>query len=203
MAGLPTRLEIPRGRLRSSRVRPDPGAGLAVALERELTGYALFEPQDALLLDAETRGVLTFESGVPVLAYEAGSDTGGPEALAALSVPGPYSVDLFELPADALARAHETESLRVPPGMPADRLAGDAALAERTAAAAPPDWVEPAPTADPVEAFLADEAKIAAIREEARAEARARAAEWGLDGHLSDEQADGSTPTVESDSDGE
>jgi hypothetical protein len=34
---------------------------------------------------------------------------------------------------------------------------------------------------DPVEAFLADEERIEAIRAEARAEAERRAEEWGLD----------------------
>ena len=179
-------LDIPRGTLVSSRVITGPGEALAEALDRELTGYVLFEPGDALLLDAETTGVVTFRDGVPVLAYEAETDDGGPSALGALSVPGPYSVDLFELPAAALSAAHEATALRVPPGMPADRLAGDPELAERTRAAAPADRLEddPEPAEDPVAAFLADEEKVAAIREEAQAEARERAAEWGLTDHL-------------------
>lgn len=180
-------IRIPRGTLIQSRVVSDPGVALAAALDRGLTGYALFEPHDAVLLDSETRGVITFENGVPVLAYEAESDTGGSAALGALAVPGPYSADLFELPAAALATAHEAETLTVPPGMPADRLAGDAGLAARTREAAPPERAaDTADGDDPVATFLADEEKIAAIREEARAEARQRAAEWGLDDHLRD-----------------
>ncbi|MFB6096535.1 MAG: hypothetical protein ABEJ74_04020 [Haloferacaceae archaeon] len=173
-------VEIPQGSLVRSRVVADPGVALADALDRELTGYAVLAPQDALLLDAETRGVLTFEDGVPVLAYERGSDSGGPAALGALAVPGPYSADLFELPAAALATAHESTDLRVQPGLPADRLAGDADLAERTRAAAPDDRRDAPVEEDPVAAFLADEEKIAAIRADAREEARERADEWGL-----------------------
>lgn len=180
-------IQIPRGTLVRSHVVTDPGAALSAVLERELTGYALFEPHDSLLLDASTRGVLTFEDGVPVLAYEVESDTGGPAALGALAVPGPYSVDLFELPPAAVAPAHESESLRVPAAMPADRLAGDRTLARRTRRAAPSDRsTETADGDDPVAAFLADDEKIAAIREDARAEARERAAEWGLDEQLSE-----------------
>lgn len=188
-------IRIPRGSLVRSRVVSDPGVALTAALDRGLTGYALFEPHDAVLLDAETRGVVTFEDGVPVLAYEVDSDTGGAAALGALAIPGPYSVDLFELPAPALARAHESEDLRVPPGMPADRLAGDDDLAIRTREAAPAERVDdPADGDDPVAAFLADEEKIAAIQEEARQEARQRAAEWGLDDHLREAEAASSAP---------
>jgi hypothetical protein len=182
-------IQIPRGALVRSHVVPDPGAALALALDRELTGYALLEPHDALVLDADTSGVVTFEDGVPVLAYEADSDSGGPAALGALAVPGPYSVDLFELPPSALTRAHEATDLRVQPGMPADRLAGDADLAARTRAAAPREREDGDDGDDPVAAFLDDEEKIAAIREEAREEARQRAAEWGLDDHLRESAA--------------
>lgn len=187
-------IRIPRGTLVQSRVVSDPGVALAAALDCGLTGYALFEPHDAVLLDSGTRGVVTFEKGVPVLAYEADSDTGGSAALGALAVPGPYSADLFELPAAALEAAHEAETLRIPPGLPADRLAGDAGLAARTREAAPPERAaDTADGDDPVAAFLADEEKIAAIREEARAEARERAAEWGLDEHLRDSRASASS----------
>lgn len=184
-------IQIPRGTLVRSHVVTDPGVALAGVLDRELTGYALFEPHDAVLLDADTRGVITFEDGVPVLAYEVESDTGGAGALGALAVPGPYSVDVFELPASALATAHDADSLRVPPGVPANRLAGDAALAARTRERAPADrTTDTADSDDPVAAFLADDEKIAAIREQARTEARERAAEWGLDEHLQDTPVD-------------
>lgn len=184
-------IQIPRGTLVRSHVVTDPGVALAAVLDRELTGYALFEPHDAVLLDAGTRGVITFEDGVPVLAYEVESDTGGSSALGALAVPGPYSVDVFELPPSALTAAHDADALRIPPGVPADRLAGDAALAARTRERAPADRTDDtADSDDPVAAFLADDEKIAAIREQARAEARERAAEWGLDEHLQDAPAD-------------
>jgi hypothetical protein len=183
-------MKIPRGRLRRSRVVDDPGAVLSTALDRELTGYAVLEPQDTLLLGGETRGVLTFSAGVPVLAYDTASESGGPDALADLAVPGPYSVELFELDPADLEAAHETTELAVPPGMPAERLAGDPDLARRTREAAPPDRLaaaDPTSTADPVAAFLADEEKIAAIRDQARQEARERADEWGLADHLADD----------------
>lgn len=180
-------MKIPRGTLVRSRVVGDPGVALAAALDRELTGYAVFEPQDALLFDDETCGVVTFEGGVPVLAYDAAADCGGPDALAELAVPGPYRVELYALDAADLEDAHDAAELRVPPGMPADRLAGDAALAERTREVAPDDRLtEGDDASSPVEAFLEDEEKIAAIREQAREEARARADEWGLTDHLAE-----------------
>jgi hypothetical protein len=177
-------MKIPRGSLRRSRVVSDPAAVLESALEDRLTGYAVLEPQDALLLDGETRGVLTFEDGVPVLAYDAASDTGGTDALADLAVPGPYSVELYELAAADLAEAHEADELRVAPGTPAERLAGDRDLAERTREAAPRGRPAAEESENPVEAFLADEEKIEAIREQAREEAQARAEEWGFSDEL-------------------
>ncbi len=177
-------MRLPRGQLRKSRVVTDPRATLADVLDRELSGYAVFESQESLLLEAEGRGVVTFEDGIPVLAYHSGTDRGGPPALADLAVPGPYHVSLFELTAEALAEVHEAESLQVPPGMPAERLAGDPALADSTRRAAPADRTTgEARTEDhsAVEAFLEDEEKIDAIRDQARAEAAQRAEEWGFD----------------------
>ncbi|WP_254273506.1 hypothetical protein [Haloarcula marina] len=178
-------MRLPRGTLRKSRVVADPRETLADVLDRELTGYAVFESQETVLLDAEGRGLVTFDGGVPVLAYHTGSDRGGPAALADLAIPGPYHVSVFELDAAALADAHEADELRVPPGMPAERLAGDPALADSTRRAAPETRrdeaeSENADTHSAVEAFLADEEKIAAIREQARAEAAERADEWGF-----------------------
>jgi len=190
-------VHVPEGRLVRSRVVMDPGTALARAVDRSLTGYAVLEPRDALLAGegGDGRGVLTFEEGVPVLAYHAGTDRGGPPALADLAVPGPCRCELYELDATDLAEAHEADDLRVPPTLPAERLAGDRRLAERTRRAAPEERLrdgdgnpgethddDPSPSA--LEAFLTDEEKVDAIREQARKQARERAAEWGLEDQL-------------------
>jgi len=177
-------MRLPRGRLLKSRVVSDPREPLAEVLDRALTGYAVFESQDSLLLDGDGRGVVTFTGGVPVVAYHTGTDRGGPPALADLAVPGPYHVSVFELDAAELATVHEVDELAVPPGMPAERLAGDPALADSTRRSAPAERTGgPSETHEDhgaVEAFLEDEEKIAAIREQARKEAKERAAEWGF-----------------------
>jgi hypothetical protein len=185
-------LAIPRGRLRRSRVVDHLGRTLRAALESRLTGYAVVAPGDALLLGAEGTGVLTFEDGVPVLAYHTGVGEGGRGALDALAG-GPCRVEVYEVDAGALRAAHDAEGPRVPPGLPAERLAGDPALAERTRERAPDprvrrDAVEDAAgDRDAVVAFLDDEERVEAIRERARTEARRRAEEWGLDDHLDDD----------------
>jgi hypothetical protein len=180
-------MRIPRGDLLRSRVVDDPGSTLSAALERRLTGYAVFEPQDTVLLGGETRGVVTFEDGVPVLAYCPDTDRGGADALADVAGPGPYSVDLYELDRTALAEAHEADDLRVSPGLPAERLGGSRDLVTRTREAAPEERLGSDDDTAAVEAFLDDEAQIAAIRERAREEAQARAAEWGLTDALDDD----------------
>jgi hypothetical protein len=178
-------MKVPRGSLVRRRVINNPGTVLETALEAGLTGYARLESQDALLLDGEGVGVLTFLDGIPTAAYHTGSERGGPPALADLAVDGPYRLELFELDEGALTEVHDASDLRVPPGMPAERLAGAPSLADRTRTVAPDDRAGDAP-ADPernpgaVEAFLEDEETITAIREQARAEARERAAEWDL-----------------------
>lgn len=177
-------MNLPEGRLVHSRVVDDPGTALAAALDRDLTGYAVLAPQGTLLLEGSDRGVLTFEDGVPVLAYHTGSDRRGAAALADLALPGPYRCELYELGTDDISVAHDADDLRVPPALPAERLAGDDALAERTRAAAPADRCEEESGTDALEAFLADEETVSAIREEARREAERRAAEWGLDDQL-------------------
>jgi hypothetical protein len=177
---------IPEGRLRRSRTDADIGGTLAGVLDSELTGYVVFEPQGSLLRGDDDRAVITFEAGVPVLAYHPPSDAGGTAALDALSG-GPYHVETYALPADALAEAHRVEALRVPPGAPADRLANDSALVERTRAAAPDERLDAGSDAAAVEAFLADEERIEAIRADARAEAEKRAAEWGLTDQLEED----------------
>jgi hypothetical protein len=181
-------LAIPDGELLRSRVVSDPGQVLEDALDLSLTGYAVLEPQETLLLDGDERGVLTFSDGVPVLAYHTGTDRGGSRALADLAVPGPYRVELVSLPTATVAELHETPELRVPPAMPAERLAGDPVLATRTRERAPADRPTDTDTEttatddgmDAVAAFLEDEEKIEAIREQAREEARERAEEWDL-----------------------
>jgi len=212
----PPSLAIPRGRLVRSRVVVDIGTTLSAALERAVTGYAVVSPGDALLLgdgaggtDDGRVGVLAFEEGVPTLAYHAGIDAGGRAALSAFDV-GPCRVEMYDCGADAL-RAAAVEGLRVPPGLPAERLANDPGLAERTRARAPETAVDgsgddaaatpgssecrgsrdrtrtgdgPGGDLDAVEAFLEDADRVAAIRERAREEAQRRAAEWGLDDHL-------------------
>jgi hypothetical protein len=178
-------LTIPRGTLLRSRVVSDVGTTLSRALDRGLTGYATLVPQETLLLSGEARGVITFDDGVPVLAYNTVTDSGGPDALAELAVPGPYRVELYAVDASGLAAAHEEDALRVAPDAAATELADDAALAERTRDAAPEERLrDGADEDDAVAAFLADDDRIDAIREQARAEARDRAAEWGLDDAL-------------------
>ncbi|WP_336329005.1 MULTISPECIES: hypothetical protein [unclassified Haloarcula] len=183
-------MKLPRGRLDKSRVVTDPRDTLADVLDRELTGYAVFESQETLLLDGEGRGVITFTDGVPVLVYHTGTDRGGPPALADLAVPGPYHVSLYALDNADLESAHEAADLRVPPGMPAERLGGDPALADSTRRAAPDERLSAmgdgdAATAEDgaaeqsaVEAFLDDTEKIEAIKDQARSEARERAQQW-------------------------
>jgi hypothetical protein len=180
-------MKLPRGRLERRRVVDDLATPLANALEAALTGYCRLESQDELLLAADGVGVLTFEEGVPMAAYHTGTDTGGPAALADIAASGPYRIERFALPAEALREVHAAADLTVPPAMPARRLAGNGALADRTEARAPAGALERDEGGrDPdepgaVEAFLADEAKIEAIQERAREEAERRAAEWGFE----------------------
>ena len=180
--GDPQELHIPRGTLLRSRVVSDVATPLETALERSLTGYATIVPQETLLLSGEARGVITFEEGVPVLVYNTVTDNGGPEALAELAVPGPYRVELYAVEAAALTTAHGAEALRVAPGSVATELADAPDLAERTRAAAPADRHDEGghEGTDALASFLADDDRIEAIREQAREEARSRAAEWGL-----------------------
>jgi hypothetical protein len=181
-------IHVPEGELLRSRVVDDVAEPLAAVLDRELTGYAVVEPAGSLLLGDEATGVLTFESGVPVVAYCETTDEGGADALAALAGPGPCAVDLYELPAAALEPVHDMPAFQVAPGAPADELAADAPLAARTRERAPENRLEsekPEPSA--VETFLQDEDRIAEIQQEARAEAAERAAEWGLDDQLTEE----------------
>lgn len=175
-------MNLPHGSLLRKRVVAEPATALATALDREVTGYLRLSPQDALLFEAEGAGVVTLEEGVPVVAYHTGTDRGGPVALGDMALPGPYGMALHELDAETLAPVHEAEDLRVSPGMPAKRLAGDPSLADRTRDAAPAARLEDAAGRQhsAVEAFLEDEEKIRSLKQRARTEARERAAEWGF-----------------------
>jgi len=173
---------LPAGRLRRSRVVEDPGTVLADALDGGLTGYATLEPQGTLLADEGGRGVLVFESGVPRLAYHPRTG-GGEAALPAMAGPGPCRVEVREAPASALP-AFDAPGPSVDPGSPAERLAADPDLAARTRRRAPGSGDGSA-----VEAFLEDEAAVAAVREEARAEAERRAEEWDLEDTLRGREA--------------
>lgn len=172
------------GELLHSRVVADLGAVLEHALEESITGYATVEPQDALLLDAEGLGILALESGVPVAAKHTGTGRIGREALAELSVPGPCRVELYGC-TRPVSFAEEPPN-RIPPGLPADRLARDPDLANRTRSAAADRGIGERADADALEAFLTDDDRVEAIRREARAEARQRAEEWGLSEALAD-----------------
>lgn len=212
-------LSIPRGELLRSRVVADVGETLERVLDRELTGYATLVPQETLLSAGDARGVLTFESGVPILAYDTATDRGGSAALASIAVPGPYRVELYAVARSKLETAHATTALQVPPDAPATELAADPALAARTRDAAPADR-EPDERdgdeggdgesgggkggGDAVAAFLADDERIAAIRAQAREEARTRAAAWGLDEVLAtpDDATEGGDPEETAEPDG-
>lgn len=169
---------IPDGELLRSRVVTALAPALSDVLDRRLDGYVLLSSRDALLGGADESGVITFEAGVPVLAYHSGTDRGGPAALEDIGKP-PYEFELYAVDPDALELPHRTDELRVPPGAVAERLADDPDLADRTR-----EIADDAPNAnareDSVEAFLENEAAIAEIKHSAREEALDRADEWGL-----------------------
>lgn len=162
-----------------SKVVEDAAAAFALVLDRELTGHAVLTPQDVLLLDTEGTGVVVFETGVPTHIHHTGTDGGGAAALADLANPGPLRVECYANDSGGVPR---TERYAVGPGTPAKRLAGDEELAERTRSAAGVGEArnESTDNLDAVEAFLADEEKVQAIRERAREEAARRATEWGF-----------------------
>ncbi|AUX08980.1 hypothetical protein AArcSl_1349 [Halalkaliarchaeum desulfuricum] len=183
-------LHVPQGELLSSRVVTDLGVSLRRALEEALTGYVLLEPQETLLLDGDVHGVLTLEDGVPTLVYDVAADERGSRALARLADPGPYRVERYATDPEAISSLHGADgadAFRVPPGAPAEQLARDADLAGATRRQAP-DVGESDGKADPLESFLADEERVAAIQEEARAEAKRRADEWGFTEEFADDR---------------
>ncbi len=168
---------IPDGELLRSRVLTALAPALSDVLNRRLDGYALLSSRDSLLGTDDESGVITFEAGVPVLAYHSGTDRGGPAALDDIGPP-PYRFELYALNADALELPHRTDDLRVPPGAVAERLTDEPSLADRTRGLA--GEVLDDRSEDTVEAFLEDEAAIDDIRQSAREEALDRADEWGF-----------------------
>ncbi|MFB6138000.1 MAG: hypothetical protein ABEJ42_06635 [Halobacteriaceae archaeon] len=111
--------------------------------------------------------------------------------MAAVAGRGPYRLALYES-GDAGVDAPDAA---VGPGVPAEVLADDPALADRCRERAPAGAGDPGESADALAAFLENEEKIAAIQERARREAERRAAEWGIDvdGGGGDAGAGGST----------
>ncbi|MFW5965522.1 MAG: hypothetical protein ACOCP3_02080 [Halodesulfurarchaeum sp.] len=167
----------PDGQTRFDRVVMSVDEPLREALDRRLSGYAEIVPQAGLLGDAVGRCVLDFDAGVPVRARHTGTGRTGSQALADIAETGPYHVRLVET-----ERTDWIEPDGLPPAAPAERVAGDSDLAERTRSRADvPDPAESTEELDAVEAFLADEEKIEAIQNRAAMEARQRAEEWGFD----------------------
>jgi len=192
-----------RGELVRARVATAFADPLARALDDELSGYLRVEPGEALLGGDDAAAVITLDGGVPVLAYDAGDDADGPTALAALSGAEPVHIESYRLPERALSSLHGAADdraddadddrtdgadaaapFRVAPDAPARELADDDALAARTREAADDDRRSPSGDHGALAAFLADEERVEAVRAEARAEAEARAAEWGLTDQL-------------------
>lgn len=175
-------MNVPDGNLVRRRVVTDLATPLWNALELSLTGYARLEPGDALLLDADDVGILTFEDGVPVVAYHAGTDSTGPDAVSDIAVADISRVELYELEGETVRGVHEQETDRVPPALPATQLGSDTELVERTRERAPSTrCVQTEDPAAAVEAFLEDEQRISEIQQRARSQASARATEWGFD----------------------
>lgn len=174
-------MTVPSGQPSFDRVVTALDEPLSAALDRSLSGYAEIVPQAALLLDASGSGVLWFEDGVPTHATHTGTGVTGPDVLAELAATGPFRVRLVPVKGADL-EANRPTGATLPPDAPAERLAGDEALAARTRERAGTDVAGPADeTLDAVEAFLADDEKIRAIRDRARAEAKRKAEEWGFD----------------------
>lgn len=172
---------LPRGELLQSRVVPTPIELLERVLDRRFTGYAEIVPGDTLLLNESGRGLLTFNDGVPVVAYHERTGRGGEPALADLARP-PWRIELIACEISELRNVHDVAAWRVPPGVPAERIAGTLELAERTRRRAPDNRTDSdAPNLDAVEAFLEDTERIKQVKSEARVEAEKRAEKWGFD----------------------
>jgi hypothetical protein len=173
-------MTLPSGQVSFDRVVTALDEPLSAALDRSLSGYAKIVPQAALLLDATGSGVLWFDDGVPTHATHTGSGATGTDVLAELAATGPFRVRLVAVTGPDLERRPSGATL--PPDAPAERLAGDESLAARTRERAGATTEGSSDEGlDAVEAFLADDEKIRAIRDRARAEAKRKAEEWGFD----------------------
>lgn len=171
-------MTLPEGQPCFDRVVMAVDGPLGEALERSLTGYGEIVPQAGLLGDGVGAGIIWFEDGIPIRARHSGTGRTGSAALADIAETGPYRVRLVE--ATLPDRIDGARTL--PPAAPAERLAGDESLAERTREVAGDSPTEDSEAEiDAVEAFLADDAKIEAIQQQAAAEARRRAEEWGFE----------------------
>lgn len=170
------------GTLVRSRVDGTLATPLVAALERELTGYGICRPQATLLLEAGEPTRFVFEAGAPIAAGRPDGSRRGATAVLDLVGAGPYRMDLYAVPD---ATDSPPADWAIDPGLPANAVADDPSLADRCRAAAPTahaDATESEP--DPVESFLRDADRIAAIQEQARADAERRAAEWGFEDAL-------------------
>lgn len=193
-------MTLPSGQVTFDRVVTELAEPLEAALDRGLTGYAEITPQPALLLDVSGSGVVWFDDGVPTHATHTATGATGTAVLAELAATGPFRVSLVSLSETELGARPAGAVL--PPDAPAERLAGDEALATRTRERA--GNAEESPAADgldAVESFLEDDQKIRAIRERARSEAKRKAAEWGFDDLAARSQQSGAGEREEGDED--
>ena len=182
-------MNISEGQLKRSQVVAEFGPVLAELLAEQLTGYSRIEPGDSVVLEADGAGVLTFNSGVPVAAYHTASDATGEAALEELSRLGPFSIEVYTASTAVLNTVQETDAALIPPERPAELLAGDPTLADRTRAQASTAQLDRTreATEEALISFLSDEKRIEQIRREAKQQARRRAQRWGLDAELIDE----------------
>lgn len=182
-------MNVPSGNLLQARVVQTPAPLLADALDRELTGYLRIAAGETLLLEGYGRAVITLVDGVPRAAYHTGKDVAGNRAIETIPELGPYHVELYRTDQSVLKPVHTDTAVQIPPGRPAERLAEDPTLAERTRTAASPDHLEQARHTDEdrLAAFLEDEKHIQQIKQEARQQAQTRAEEWGLTGELTEQ----------------
>lgn len=173
-------MTLPEGHASFDRVVTELDVPLSAALDRSVTGYMEIVPQAALLLDASGSAVLWLDNGVPTHASHTGTGATGASVLADIAATGPFRVRIVSLDGSDLGARPGDATL--PPAAPAERLAGDDDLADRTRRRAGDQSLSSSEDSgiDAVETFLQDDEKIRAIREHARAEAERKAEEWGF-----------------------